>query len=33
MFYEKPHLTLIELQGPFTSGQCCMLKAEQKKMP
>lgn len=31
MIYEKPHLTLIELQGPFASGQRCILKAEYKK--
>lgn len=31
MIYEKPHLTLIELQGPFAPGQCCILKAEYKK--
>lgn len=33
MIYEKPHLTLIEVQGPFTPGRCCILKAEHKKMP
>lgn len=33
MIYEKFHLTLIELQGPCTPGQCCILKAEHKKVP
>ena len=33
MIYEKPHLTLIELQRPFAPGQCCILKAEHKNVP
>lgn len=33
MIYEKPHLTLIELQRPFAPGQCCILKAEHENVP